>query len=334
MISRKLRCSVALATLALALVSCGGGSESSSGAPPPPIGGGGTPAPSPTPTPTPPPAFGFAASFAFATSLGIEANVFDSQNISDPGRVEALDARFLSASQNARVSFERRASEEAVRVSFAEVDRSFVGSLSPNGNFRQYFGPTIEEQLRIGPLSPFFTQQQSESADVAIVTYLGPRTGFTAGTRVGEARRVLFAVIGNPSLETGPIPVSKGFLVEGVFTGSPGIMFFSGPPSIVSISADTNAAFVVGGGISVGFRRSDNENTQLVADLRLRGSHDPATNRLTGTVQNAAGQAVGTFEGGLYGPGRRRIGMVYEFTIPETGSRRHIGYYVGFEGRS
>jgi hypothetical protein len=184
--------------------------------------------------------------------------------------------------------------------------------------------------LRVGPLNPFFTNQPTETGEVAVVDYVGPEIGFSSGTRVGGARRRLFAVIGNPSLETGPIPVSKSFLVEGVFTGSPGIMFFSGPPSIVNISADPNVG--VFGGISVGFRRSDNENAQLVANLRLRGAHDPTTNRLTGTVHNAAGQAVGTFEGGLYGPGRRRIGMVYEFTIPETGSRRHIGYYVGFEG--
>ena len=321
----------AAAFVALALVACGGGSDSSSSSSPPPTGGGGgTPAPSPTPTPTPPPAFGFAASFAFSTSLGIEANVFDSQNISDPARVEALDARFLNSAQGARFSFERSASAETARVSFAEVDRTFSGSLSPNGNFRNFFGSNTEEQLQVGPFSPFFTRQQSETAEVAIVTYLGPRTGFTAGTRVGEARRVLFAVIGNPSVETGPIPVSKRFLVEGVFTGSPGIISFSGPPSIVNISADTSVGLV--GGISVGFRRSDNENPQLLANLELRGAHDPTTNRLTGTVRNAAGQAVGTFEGGLYGPGRRRIGIVYEFTIPETGSRRHIGYYVGLEG--
>jgi hypothetical protein len=322
----------AAAAAALALAACGGGSDSSSNSPAPPTGGGGggTPAPSPTPTPTPPPPFGFAASFAFVTPLGIEANVFDSQNISDPARVEALDARFLSPSQSGRFSFERSASAETVRVSFAEVDRSFVGSVNPNGNFRTFFGSNNEEQLQIGPFSPFFTRQQSETAEVAIVTYLGPRTGFTAGTRVGEARRVLFAVIGNPSVETGPIPVSKRFLVEGIFTGSPGIISFSGPPSIVDISSDTNVGVV--SGISVGFRRSDNENPQLLANLNLRGAHDPVTNRLTGTVRNAAGQVVGTFEGGLYGPGRRRIGMVYEFTIPETGSRRHIGYYVGFEG--
>lgn len=322
----------AAAFVALALVACGGGSDSSSSSSPPPTGGGGggTPAPSPTPTPTPPPAFGFAASFAFSTSLGIEANIFDSQNISDPARVEALDAKFLSPSNSARFSFERSVSAETVRVNFAEVERMFTGSLNPNGNFRNFFGSNTEEQLQVGPFSPFFTRQQSETAEVAIVTYLGPRTGFTAGTRVGEARRVLFAVIGNPSVETGPIPVSKRFLVEGVFTGSPGIISFSGPPSIVNISADTSVGLV--GGISVGFRRSDNENPQLLANLELRGAHDPTTNRLTGTVRNAAGQAVGTFEGGLYGPGRRRIGIVYEFTIPETGSRRHIGYYVGLEG--
>jgi len=324
----------AAAFAALALIACGGGSGSSSSSSPPPTGGGGggTPAPSPTPTPTPPPAFGFGASFSFATSLGIEANVFDSQNISDPGRVEALDARFLSASQGARVSFERSGQQETMRVSFAEVDRAFITNSSAGGPIRDYSGPASGERLRVGPLNPFFTNQPTETGEVAVVDYVGPEIGFSSGTRVGGARRRLFAVIGNPSLETGPIPVSKRFLVEGVFTGSPGIISFSGPPSIVNISSDTNAALVVLGGISVGFRRSDNENPQLLANLDLLGAHDPATNRLTGTVRNAAGQAVGTFEGGLYGPGRRRIGMVYEFTIPETGSRRHIGYYVGFEG--
>lgn len=320
----------AAAFVALALVACGG-SDGSSSSPAPPTGGGGTPAPSPTPTPTPPPAFGFGASFAFVTALGIEANVFDSQNISDPARTEALEARFLSASQGARLSFERKDRDESVRVTFAEVDRTYAATnVNPGGSFRQYFGSTTEEQLRIGPLSPFFTRQQSESAEVAIVSYFGPRIGATSRTRVGVAQRVLFAVIGNPSFETGPIPVTKRFLVEGVFTGSPGIGFLNSPPSILNISADTNVGLF--GGISVGFRRSDNENPQLLANLELRGAHDPATNRLTGTVRNAAGQVVGTFEGGLYGPGRQRIGMVYEFTIPETGSRRHIGYYVGLEG--
>lgn len=321
----------AAALAALALVACGGGSGSSSSSPAPPTGGGGggAPTPSPTPTPTPPPAFGFGASFAFVTPLGIEATVFDSQNISDPARVDALDARFLGASQGARISFERSSQQETMRVSFAEIDRAFVRTGSVGGPIRDYSGPANGERLRVGPLNPFFTNQPTETGEIAIVDYVGPEIGFTSGTRIGVARRRLFAVIGNPSLETGPIPVTKRFLVEGLITGSPGL-FLSSAPGIVNISSDPNVSLF--GVISIAFRLQENDQAQPVANLELRGTHDPMTNRLTGTIRNAAGQVVGTLEGGLYGPSRRRIGIVYEFTIPETGSRRHIGYVVGLEG--
>lgn len=244
-------------------------------------------------------------------------------------RLEAATPRFLSATSPARLSFEVAPPNEVARIRFDGVDRTFTSNIGAVSGFRRFFGSSIEEELRIGPFSPFFTRGSDTSAEVAIVLFQSAPTGFTSGTRVGTARRLIFAAIGNPSLEIGRIPVSRRFVTEGGFT-SLGDFTTLSSTSLVTISSDYNTGIF--GGFSVARTAPNGGNPERLADLNFKGAHDPATNRLTGTIRDQADRVVGNFEGGLYGPRRQRIAFVYEFAIPETGNLKHIGFLYGLEG--
>lgn len=325
MISKRLRCAVALAALSLA--SCGGGSSSAPGALPPMAGGGGgtptpTPTPTPSPTPTSAPRFSFAAPFAFETTIGVEGTLFTFENtFPQVLRTDLIDPRFFSPDRAAQVSFALQGGSEAISFRYDNINISATGTGGSNPEFRVVEPGGEAERLVLGPLTPRFVSQQNGSAEVTVVSYRSPRVARTFDTRMGTAQRQIFAIIGNPAVEFGPIARSKEYQISGDFTGDLSI------GGSFMLSSDSNTGIF---GVPRLVRSGPDGRPNLEVNLFPEGAHNSVNNRISGRIRDRqGGNVIGTFEGALYGPSRNHVGMVFDITLPETG-QRHIGYAFGF----
>lgn len=335
-VSKWLRCAVAISTLTL--VSCGGGSGGSS-APPsgnggnsPPSGSGGgggiiTPTPSPTPTAAAAPRFGFAAPFAFQSALGIDAAIFtwEAPNIDFPfgtiTRTNIDEVRFLAPDSTASFAFGRQGNEESFDFRYDDIVASETRAATADPERRIVALGEEGNGLIVGPLTPQFVAQKAGLAEVAIVSYSSARTPRRQLGVDGNIQRQVFAVIGNPATEFGLLSRSKEYRIVGSFVNN---LSISGT---FILSADPNAGIF-------GVPSLQSTNFGLGAQLRvdpfIEGSHDSATNRLSGQVRDRqGGNIIGTFQGVLYGPGRNHVGLVFDIALPETGQQRHIGYAIG-----
>ncbi|WP_066532214.1 hypothetical protein [Erythrobacter sp. CCH5-A1] len=316
-----LRCLAAV--LALGLASCGGGGSSggSTGTTPPPSS---SPSPTPTPTPVALTPFSYAAPFAFESSLGIEGTLFNYQeSFLNVQRTELVEPRPFPANSTARISLDRQGNDETIAFRYDDITISATRPAESSPEFRVVDPGGAQERLVIGPLSPGFLRGRSGGpTHVSMAIYRASPVARTIDTRVGTGQRIVYSIFGNPANEFGRLARSKEFDVGGA--SARGLSF--GGFFIQSADyASPNGVFF--GVLSVAAFGSDGQRT-FEADLFIEGEHDIATNRLSGRFRDRQGGVViGTFEGGLYGPQRNHVGLVYNLDLPRWG--RDIGAAFG-----
>jgi len=295
------------------LSACGGGS---SGTANPPAGGAPSPTPTPTPvvtptpTPTPSPDYNLASDFTRDRSfnaIGVRLFVTAAPDGSSTVLDSSLDT------ERAAIGFDFSASTRTYRARYNSE------SLTAATELKSFMGYTYDRFE--GPSS--FLERSPSFAAASYVGYLDWRD-YVGNLATDPANRATLRLMlfGARTLATDlPTTSSKTFTgLSSTFWSIPS----EGRPATISVdyAARTVSIETIYQPPATGTAGSG--GTAPSYPITMTGVFDPATGRISGTVNLDSAAANGSFEGALYGPRAAEAGIVFK----GTGANR--AYYYGF----
>lgn len=306
-----------LPTLAFLLASCSGGSGGGTQsqptlmATPTPVQ---TPAPTPTPTPsaTPTPlAYMFAWDFTRDRSFtAIGLRIASDRSAATPVTEIRLDPESATIGFNfiaATRTYQARYNSDSIT---AVTQIGPVGRLISDESSFDIFDGTNSRFVRT-PLSvvPVESNVLIRSAYVGYVEWSDNNwSGISdAGTR-GASRRLLFGA----RTVSADLPLSGAttFTGQSIVTGPGG-----GGGRNAMVVVDYAARTVVGTTMfqppSTGGTGSSGRPLPTPEQITFSGTLDPATGRISGTIEHVLTRTTGRFEGALYGPSGLEVGILF-----------------------